>query len=61
MKMFHVLESVDYFEPNLYVQLWSNMAQIVEFVVQEKIESVQRTTTDFTTIIAFKALEVDKS
>lgn len=56
--MFHILESVDYFECNLYVELWGMMAEIVKFAVSEKIDSVLRTTTEFTTLIGFKALEV---
>ena len=58
VKMFHILESVDYFEAELYVKLWSLMADIVIFLVTEKIEIVSKTTTEFTTIIAWKALSV---
>lgn len=58
VKMFHILESADYFEATLYVRLWAMMVDIVTFAVAEKIESVIRTTTEFTTLIAFKALEV---
>lgn len=59
VKMFHILESVDYFEPDLYVKLWAMMAEVVIFAMTEKIESVQRTTTEFTTLICFKVLEVN--
>ena len=58
VKMFHILESVDYFECDLYVKLWAMMADLVIFAMTEKIEAVLRTTSEFTTLIAFKALEV---
>lgn len=58
VKMFHILESSDYFDNRLYTKLWMYMVDLVIFAMYEKIEMVLRTTCDFTTLIGFKALVV---
>jgi hypothetical protein len=56
--MFHILESAECFDSKLYPKLWLNMVDVVIFAINEKIEMVLRTTSEFTTLIGFKALVV---